>query len=48
MKKKEWWVQPEVYHAGYCPTVCNSRKSAEAEQERYERITGFEWVIIEK
>ena len=39
-------VQPKRYHRGYCPIICRSQKSAEHEQERLERITGFEWTII--
>ena len=42
---KVWKVQPKRYHKGYCPTICKSRRVAELEQERLERITGFEWVI---
>lgn len=42
---KVWKVQPKRYHKGYCPTICKSQKSAEHEQERLERITGFEWTI---
>ena len=38
-----WKVQPKRYHKGYCPTICKSRRAAE--QERLERITGFEWAI---
>lgn len=41
-----WKVQPKRYRKGYCPTICKSQKSAEHEQERLERITGFEWTII--
>lgn len=40
---KAWKVQPKRYHKGYCPTICKSRRVAELEQERLERITGFEW-----
>ena len=36
---RRWKVQPN------CPTICKSQKSAEYEQERLERITGFEWTI---
>lgn len=43
---KTWKVQPKRYRKGYCPTICKSRRSAEHEQERLERITGFEWKII--
>lgn len=42
---KVWKVQPKRYHKGYCPTICKSRRVAEFEQERLERITGFEWAI---
>lgn len=42
---KVWKVQPERYHEGYCPTICKSLRVAEFEQERLERITGFEWAI---
>ena len=42
---RTWKVQPKRYHKGYCPTICKSQKSAEYEQERLERITGFEWTI---
>ena len=40
---KVWKVQPKRYHKGYCPTICKSRRVAKLEQERLERITGFEW-----
>lgn len=43
--EKQWKVQPKRYRKGYCPTICKSQKSAEHEQERLERITGFEWTI---
>lgn len=39
---KVWKVQPKRYHKGYCPTICKSRRVAKLEQERLERITGFE------
>lgn len=42
---RRWIVQPKRYRKGYCPTICKSQKSAEHEQERLERITGFEWTI---
>lgn len=42
---RTWKVQPKRYHKGYCPIICKSQKSAEHEQERLERITGFEWTI---
>ena len=42
---RAWKVQPKRYHKGYCPTICKSQKSAEHEQERLERMTGFEWTI---
>ena len=42
---RTWKVQPKRYRKGYCPTICRSQKSAEHEQERLERITGFEWII---
>ena len=42
---KVWKVQPKRYHKGYCPTICKSQRAAEFEQERLERITGFEWAI---
>ena len=42
---RTWKVQPKRYRRGYCPTICKSQKSAEHEQERLERITGFEWTI---
>lgn len=42
---KAWKVQPKRYHKGYCPTICKSRRVAELEQERLERITDFEWTI---
>lgn len=42
---KVWKVQPKRYHEGYCPTICESLRVAEFEQERPERITGFEWAI---
>lgn len=42
---RTWKVQPKRYHKGYCPTICKSRRVAEFEQERLERITGFELAI---
>ena len=42
---RTWKVQPKRYRKGYCPTICKSQKSAEHEQERLERMTGFEWTI---
>lgn len=42
---RKWVVQPKRYRRGYCPTICKSQKSAEHEQERLERATGFEWTI---
>lgn len=42
---RTWKVQPKRYRLGYCPTICKSQKSAREQQERLERITGFEWVI---
>lgn len=35
---KVWKVQPKRYHEGYCPTICKSRRVAEFEQERLERM----------
>lgn len=35
---KAWKVQPKRYHKGYCPTICKSRRVAEFEQERLERM----------
>lgn len=43
---RKWKVQPKRCRRGYCPTICKSQKSAEHEQERLERITGFKWTII--
>ena len=43
---RKWKVQPKRYRRGYCSTICKSQKLAEHEQERLERITGFEWTII--
>lgn len=43
---RKWRVEPKKYHRGYCPTLCKSQRSAEYEQERLERTTGFEWKII--
>lgn len=43
---RTWKVQPKKYHKDYYPTICKSQISAEHEQERLERITGFEWTII--
>lgn len=43
---RKWKVQPKRYRRGYCPTICKSQRAAEHEQERLERITGFEWTII--
>ena len=40
-----WTVAPKRYRRGYCPTICKSQRSAEHEQERLKRMTGFEWVI---
>lgn len=42
---RKWCVAPKRYHKGYCPTICKSESSAKHEQERLERITGFEWKI---
>lgn len=42
---RKWKVQPKVYRLGYCPTICKTQKSAREQQERLERITGFEWTI---
>lgn len=42
---RTWKVQPKRYRLGYCPTICESQKSAREQKERLERITGFEWVI---
>lgn len=42
---RTWKVQPKRYRKGYCPTICKTQKSAEEQQERLERITGFEWTI---
>lgn len=39
-----WRVQPK-YRKGYRPIICKSQKSAEEQQERLERITGFKWAI---
>lgn len=43
---RKWKVQPKRYRRGYCATTFNCQKAAEHEQERLERITGFEWTII--
>lgn len=43
---RKWKVQPKRYCRGYCPTTFNDQRAAEHEQERLERITGFEWTII--
>ena len=43
---RKWKVQPKRYRRGYCPTTFNDQRAAEHEQERLERITGFEWTII--
>lgn len=42
---RTWKVQPKRCRKGYCPTICKTQKSAEEQQERLERITGFEWAI---
>lgn len=42
---RKWKVQPKRYRRGYYPTIFNCQKAAEHEQERLERITGFEWTI---
>ena len=42
---RTWKIQPKRHRKGYCSTICKSQCSAEHEQERLERITGFEWVI---
>lgn len=42
---RTWIVQPKRYHKYYYPAICKSQKSAKHEQERLERITGFEWTI---
>lgn len=44
----KYYVVPVHYHQGYCPTVCESMKSAERECERLTEGTGFEWEIIVK
>ena len=41
-----WKLQPKRYHKGYCATKFKSQKAAEHEQEKLERETGFEWVVI--
>ena len=43
---RRWKVQPKRYRHGYCATTFEDQKAAEHEQERLERITGFEWTII--
>lgn len=43
---RKWKVQPKRYRRGYCPTICKSQRVAKLEQERLERITGFEWGTI--
>lgn len=43
---RKWKVQPKRYRRGYCATTFNDQRAAEHEQERLERITGFEWTII--
>lgn len=43
---RKWKVQPKRYRRGYCATTFEDQKAAEHEQERLERITGFEWIII--
>ena len=42
---RKWKVQPKRYRHGYCATTFEDQKAAEHEQERLERITGFEWTI---
>lgn len=42
---RTWKVQPKRYCKGYRATIFKSQKSAELWQERFERITGFEWTI---
>lgn len=42
---RRWKVQPKRYRKGYCATIFQSQKSAELWQERFERLTGFEWII---
>lgn len=43
---RKWKVQPKRYCRGYCPTTFNNQRAAEHEQERLERITGFESIIV--
>jgi len=38
-------VQPKKYHRGYCPTICESEKSALKQLEFMENHTDFEWEI---
>lgn len=42
---RKWKVQPKIYRKGYCPNTFNDQSAAKHEQERLERITGFEWTI---
>lgn len=43
---RTWKVQPKRYRKGYHPAIFTSQESAELWQERLERMTGFEWIII--
>ena len=43
---RTWKIQPKRYRRGYCSTTFNDQRAAEHEQERLERITGFEWTTI--
>lgn len=42
---RKWKVQPKRYCKGYRAAIFKSQKSAELWQERFERMTGFEWTI---
>lgn len=46
-KSKMWKVYPTKSCPWFVPTYCLTRASAEAEREKYERVTGYEWKIKE-
>lgn len=48
MNKSEMWkVYPTKSCPWFVPTYCLTMASAEAEREKYERVTGYEWKIKE-
>ena len=43
---KKYKVQPKNYIKGYCPTICNTLESANAEKINLQKQTGFLWEIV--